>query len=225
MSTHSTSSTSCSSDGSKTNDSASVVEYRFPPNGLCTEPEPGLEHLHLYQSGGHHPVHLLDLLGDKKQYRIIGKLGTGGFGNVWLCRNVKRTPSEYVAVKILMAELSSDESNSQEAENIRRLQEVAKIDPDIKKYCLLPLDEFIIEGPNGTHQCFAYPVAGPSVGKISIRVPNPTNTLRKIVRQAVEAMAALHRHGVCHGGKAHKQASFRPNAVTPQLMIRRLSPW
>ncbi|KAJ0414848.1 kinase-like domain-containing protein [Aspergillus carlsbadensis] len=206
----STSNTSVASGGSESTNSAAVVEYRFPYNGLRTDPVPGLEPLYFYQSGGHHPVHLEDCLGDENQYRVIGKLGSGGFGNVWLCRNVKRTPPQYVALKILMAEMSSDESNSRESKNIRRLQELAKTDVDINKYCLLPLDEFVIEGPNGTHQCFAYPVAGPTVGDISIHVPSPTNTLRRIIRQAVEAMAALHRQGVCHG-------DFRPGNILLRL--------
>jgi serine/threonine protein kinase len=209
MSSPSTSRSSVSSEDSETTNSASIAEYHFPPNGLWAEPEPGLEDLCLYQSGGHHPVHLEDRLGDKKQYRVINKLGTGGFGNVWLCRNVKCKPTEYVAVKILMAELSNDESNSREAKNIRRLQELAKVDADLEKYCLLPVDEFVIEGPNGTHQCFVYPVAGPSAGKFSIQVPNPTNTLRRVIRQAVEAMAGLHRHGVCHGVKASLSHQMR----------------
>ncbi|KAL2843403.1 kinase-like domain-containing protein [Aspergillus pseudodeflectus] len=210
MSSPSTSTTSVASFGSEANDSISKVEYRFPPNGLRANYFPGLEDLCLYQAGGHHPVHLEDGLGDKKQYRVIEKLGTGGFGNVWLCRIVNRIPTEYVAVKILMAEASVDQSKGKEAKNLSRLLELAKADPDITKYCLLPLDQFVIEGPNGTHQCFVYPAAGPRVGKISIRAPNPTRTLRRMVRQAVEAMAALHRQGICHG-------DFRPGNILLRL--------
>ncbi|KAL3449063.1 hypothetical protein BJX65DRAFT_306605 [Aspergillus insuetus] len=94
-----------------------------------------------YTAGGHHPIHLDDYLGDQKQYRILHKLG-------------------YVAVKILTAE-HSDHAQNRELEMTTRLQEIAQRDLDIAEYCCLPLDKFRIEGPNGSHQCFFYPVAGP----------------------------------------------------------------
>ncbi|KAL4809867.1 kinase-like domain-containing protein [Aspergillus unguis] len=157
-----------------------------------------------YLHGGHHPVQLKDNLGPSKRYRVIHKLGTGGFANVWLCRVLGKKPTEYVAVKILMAELSG--GRSRELEYVHRLQELAKIDPLIEKYCLLPLDIFEIDGPNGRHQCFVYPIAGQTVKMIDGDVDDPHEYLRDLARQAAEAMGALHRHGLCHG-------DFRPGNI------------
>ncbi|KAL4940979.1 kinase-like domain-containing protein [Aspergillus oleicola] len=162
-----------------------------------------------YLTGMHHAVTLGDRLGNKEQYKVIHKLGTGGFANVWLCLVEKSEPTQYVAVKILQARLSIDDE-SRELANVRRLSELAKTDPAIAQYCLLPLDIFEIDGPNGMHQCFVYPVAGPCVGSIMTVVEDPHVYLRSLTRQAGEAMAALHRHGICHG-------DFRPSNILLRL--------
>lgn len=44
------------------------------------------EDLENYEPGGFHPVHLGDVYDD--QYRVVHKLGFGGFSTVWLARNV-----------------------------------------------------------------------------------------------------------------------------------------
>lgn len=83
----------------------------LPSNNLKLELAPfRLEHLHDDAPGGHHPVHLGDLIGDTRRYRVMHKLGTGGFANVWLCRDLAvHDTTKYVALKILMAELSTDD--------------------------------------------------------------------------------------------------------------------
>lgn len=167
--------------------------YGFQLNGLIENVEPPWDYLH----GGHHPVHLEESLGEHEQYRVIHKLGTGGFANVWLCRVLGEEPTKYVAVKILMAHLSGE---SRELENVHRLQELANTDPLIEMYCLLPIETFEIDGPNGHHQCFVYPVAGQTVKEIFGTAGDPHEYLRDLSRQTAEAMAALHRHGICHGG-------------------------
>lgn len=153
-----------------------------------------------YLPGGHHPVRITDrFTSPRGQYRVINKLGSGGYGNVWLCRVRHRRPTEYVALKILVARDSGEDGR--ELSNVRRLQELAKTVPELEKYCLLPLDEFRIEGPNGTHQFFVYPVAGCPVDEIWNIVAEPHEYLRSLSRQAMEAMALLHRNGICHGGE------------------------
>ncbi|KAL4915864.1 kinase-like domain-containing protein [Aspergillus aurantiobrunneus] len=173
-----------------------------PPKGV----EPPCSYIH----GGHHPVLLGDLLGHpgRERYQVIHKLGTGGFGNVWLCHVVESEPSEYVALKILMARASGEVSR--ELSNVHHLQALAKNDPDIEKYCLLPFDDFLIDGPNGSHQSFVYPAAGPPLREIYNVARNPHAYLRNLSRQAAEAMAVLHRHGICHG-------DFRPSNILLRL--------
>ena len=44
------------------------------------------EPLHRYQTGGYHPIHLGDILKDGR-YRIMHKLGWGGYSTVWAARD------------------------------------------------------------------------------------------------------------------------------------------
>ena len=68
------------------------------------------------------------------------------------------------------------------------------------KYICLPLDQFQIDGPNGLHFCFVYPVLGPRISCVLKEFEDPDKDLRNIALQAVQGMACLHRHGICHGG-------------------------
>jgi len=71
-------------------------------NGLHLELAPfGLEHVYDYEPDGHHPVHLNDVYGKNGQYRVIHKLGHGGFATVWLCRDTgAREATRYIALKL-----------------------------------------------------------------------------------------------------------------------------
>ncbi|KAL2867355.1 uncharacterized protein BJX67DRAFT_381067 [Aspergillus lucknowensis] len=83
---------------------ATELSFKFKENGLLINSFlVGFEDVSLYQQGGHHPVHIGDCLGEQEEYRVIHKLGSGGYGIVWLCRVLGRHSTEYVAVKILAA--------------------------------------------------------------------------------------------------------------------------
>jgi serine/threonine protein kinase len=174
--------------------SQSDEEYdERPLNGLYIEDAPfGLEKIWDYEPGGHHVVHLGDRLGRQDEYRVIHKLGSGGFANVWLCQVLRNGRPHYVAVKILMADYSKDDCPELRVEQLRAV--------GMEKHICLPLDQFRIEGSNGSHLCFVYPVAGPRVSLIAQQFEDPDRILRKMARQATEVMAALHSHGICHGG-------------------------
>ncbi|KFA73700.1 hypothetical protein S40288_09846 [Stachybotrys chartarum IBT 40288] len=118
----------------------------------------------------HHPVHLQDVL--NKRYQVIHKLGSGGYANVWLCRDMSANASKYVATKIIMAEGSTAECAES---RVIKLVEAGCERETTATNLSLPLDQFEINGPNGTH------------------------SLRKICHEAVQAMATLHAHGICLG--------------------------
>ncbi|KAF2996647.1 hypothetical protein E8E13_003375 [Curvularia kusanoi] len=56
----------------------------------------GVERLEMYEPGGYHPVMIDDLLHNR--YRIVDKLGYGGYSTIWLARD--ETAKRYVTVKI-----------------------------------------------------------------------------------------------------------------------------
>ncbi|KAF4440362.1 hypothetical protein F53441_12310 [Fusarium austroafricanum] len=153
-----------------------------------------MESLEEYQEGGYHPVHLGDLLGPSGRYQVIHKLGHGGFGTVWLCRNSLN--ASYVALKIMVSELYRGEILD---------FHLAELDQSVPgaQYIATPLDHFYIEGPNGVHQCLVFPPLGPQVSPdLWMRlVTDPAAALRKFAHQTTQALDFLHKNQICHGGK------------------------
>lgn len=153
----------------------------------------GLEPLEEYQQGGYHPVHLGDTLGSSGRYRVIHKLGHGGFGTVWLCRDW-RDPG-YIAVKIMAGDVAPETLPDLTLAQLDRSAPGAE-------YIAIPMDTFSITGPNGSHQCIVLPVLGPCVSpRLWLSLMDPEPVLRGMAYQSALAMSFLHNQGLCHGGK------------------------
>ncbi|KAM0415651.1 hypothetical protein ACHAPT_013401 [Fusarium lateritium] len=174
-------------------------EGLFAYGGFRDDVEP-LENYHV---DGYHPVELGDCLGASGQYHVLHRLGHGGFSTVWLCRDTQH--GRYVAVKIMMAEVESDE-----------VQEPAlsQLDQDMPgaEFIVTLLDHFVLAGPNGTHQCLVLPLLGPRVspGLWRRMKQDPEVMLPRLARQATQALSFLHKHQVCHG-------DFRPANILLKL--------
>ncbi|OJJ31933.1 hypothetical protein ASPWEDRAFT_139290 [Aspergillus wentii DTO 134E9] len=95
-------------------------------------------------------------------------------------------------MKIFMADFSDWECPEL---RVNRIREVGAENDSI----CLPLDQFQVTGPNGSHFCFVYPVAGPKVSCILQEFEEPDRVLRRVGLNAVKAMVALHRFEICHG--------------------------
>lgn len=157
-------------------------------------PQEGVESLEDYQAGGYHPVHLDDRLGPEGRYRVIHKLGHGGFSTVWLCRDAM--DNRYVAVKVMTADVSPEKLMD------LHLMTLDKSAPGAE-YIDIPKDHFLVEGPNGTHHCLALELLGPRVApEIWLDLDNPVPILRKFCQQTSRALSFLHANNICHGGKA-----------------------
>lgn len=71
------------------------------------------------------------------------------------------------------------------------------LEKSVESTFCLPLDQFQIDGPNGSHFCFVYPVLGPRVSCILKEFEEPPDkALRKIALQVVQGMATLHSNGI-----------------------------
>lgn len=165
-----------------------------------------LEKLSGFRPGGYHPIHLQDKLCDGR-YRIVHKLGHGGYSTVWLCRDQHVDTPSYVALKILIA--SEREDNNYELLLADKLKKEG-IEEDPSEYNLcLPLHYFTSQSPNGTHLCLVYPVLGPmarDTACIYAEEENAISILQKVSRQAVGSLATLHDRGICHGGMLNVQS-------------------
>jgi serine/threonine-protein kinase SRPK3 len=182
-----------------------------------------------YRFGGFHPVHLGDHF-KKDRYRIIHKLGHGGFATVWLARDQVR--QRYIALKILASGLSRD---CPEVEILRRLR--ASPEHSGKPYVMSMLDHFWIYGPNGKHLCVVSEVGGPSIkqfndcpGQSSGTRRLQASVARKVALQATEGLAYIHHNGIVHGGiycgiriretsANHRPLDFTSSNILLQLAI------
>ncbi|KAI1215195.1 kinase-like protein [Annulohypoxylon truncatum] len=163
----------------------------------------GIENFQMYNKGGYHPVQLDDILDNR--FLVIHKLGSGGFGTVWLCRDLNL--NKWRAVKIIAASRSF---GTGEEKVLKYLRENFTLEELEENHIVVPLEEFYIEGPNGRHRCLVMPVLGSTVSiwrLLQINHKEQTGIDAKIVcRQIIEALDFLHRHGICHG-------DYRPNNI------------
>lgn len=170
-------------------DSASDLQvFRFNPHCLDNT-----EDLERYEPGGFHPVHLDDDYYDGNRYRVVHKLGAGGFSTVWLARDL--TGQRWVALKFIVA-AESDNYNARSSAIIS--------DPILASSELLvsPEREFWVDGPNGRHLCFVLPFVGPNLATLSSGIYSriSSRSSANLSMQAAQAMALLHTRERCHGG-------------------------
>jgi serine/threonine-protein kinase SRPK3 len=151
----------------------------------------GAEELDLYAPGGYHPVNLGDVLHER--YRIMDKLGFGGYSTVWLARDIVQ--EHYVAVKVCQAHPPSNETK------ILRDLSVASspIHPGQKSVPAL-LDEFTLHGPNGTHACYTMLPNQGNLKRICSGQLFKLEVARALSAGLSQALAFTHSRGYAHGG-------------------------
>ncbi|KJZ80123.1 hypothetical protein HIM_00837 [Hirsutella minnesotensis 3608] len=160
----------------------------------------GVERLELYEPGGYHPIMIDDVL--HSRYRIVDKLGFGGYSTVWLGHDARL--NRYVAIKV---GISGATIPQQESSTLRALSESSVISPLIDKPTsiaandVLPsiLDEFDVRGPNGTHKCYA---VDPAQGNLKESLFNrlfPIHVARALAAKLAIAVAFVHSKGFIHG--------------------------
>lgn len=163
----------------------------------------GVERLELYERGGYHPVMIDDLLHNR--YRIIDKLGFGGYSTVWFARD--ENSQRLVAVKVgisgssspqrelkMLQELSATPSCSDARVTHANFMETA--DDALPRV----LDAFEISGPNGTHTCYTLMSCGGSLREASFSRLFPIQVARALAAKLTRAVASIHSRGIVHGG-------------------------
>ncbi len=108
----------------------------------------------------------------------------------------------WVSIKIITADRTD---KSRELHNLRALAERMR-GSLCSEYIIQLLDDFLHEGPNGCHQCLVFELLGPTVDIIvnDCREEGErfdTETVTKISRQLLHAVAFMHAAGYAHGGK------------------------
>lgn len=179
----------------------STTETGFEGYGYCFV-DCNVENPDRYCPGGFHPVVLGDTLGPEGRYEVLHKLGHGGYGTVWFCRDA--ILEKWKAVKVLAASESRPDNNDLKV--LRMLEGVSRDELE-KRHICLPESYFHEVGPNGTHLCLVLPVLGePITGAWDDFGGDRPDILKDLCAQMCEAMQFLHEHNICHG-------DFRPQNI------------
>ncbi|KAF1738767.1 Serine/threonine-protein kinase spk-1 [Beauveria bassiana] len=165
-----------------------IVRFELPQGIGATED------VERYAPGGFHPVHLGDTF-DQGRYRVVHKLGAGGFSTAWLARD--ETEKKWVALKIIDAKQSStytdDDDKSSPGQTMLRVGGTERV--------VVHHRRFYFDGYNGRHLCLVLPVLGPSLSELSFHFQYRLTPCfaRRAAHQATRAIADLHAQGLCHG--------------------------
>ena len=154
----------------------------------------GVESLEKYKPGGYHPIMIGDIL--HSRYRIVDKLGFGGYSTVWLARDT--CLERYVAVKVGVADSSLRETNILRALSAP-LPSASPAYPGHSSIPL-PLDEFKLNGPNGTHLCYTMTPARCNLREVSFSRLFPLEVARALSGGLTLAIAYMHSRDYAHGG-------------------------
>ncbi|KAH9222372.1 kinase-like domain-containing protein [Leptodontidium sp. 2 PMI_412] len=156
-----------------------------------------VENVEHYRPKGFHPVRIGDQF---NQYKVVHKLGYGGFATVWLARD--QMEERYVALKIVMAGAPQDAEDI-DIKSLLHIKDCAS-KGILTPYVDLPLDHFWFDGPNGRHVCVVSRFHGPSIASLI----SPSKELRlgfedsrRMALQLTQSLATLHssKVGIAHG--------------------------
>lgn len=154
----------------------------------------GAELLEKYTPGGYHPIMIGDVLHER--YRIVDKLGFGGYSTVWLARDTYL--NNYVAVKVGIADSVLHETNVLRALSASQSSSISthRGRDEIPSV----LDEFELHGPNGTHPCYIIAPARCNLREVSYSRLFSLEAARAISGSLALAVAHIHSQGYVHGG-------------------------
>lgn len=165
------------------------------------------EEIEHYEEGGFHPVHLGDTF-DEGRYKVIQKLGFGGFSTVWLARD--GIDNKWVALKIIDAEHSAPDFRSTTHHYTAAVAHGSE-------RVVATSRKFAFEGPNGRHSCAVLPVLGPSLADLSYNFESrlTPSFARNAAYEATRAISELHKDNICLGGKLN----FKPGVIFVMFRI------
>ncbi|KAK0609656.1 kinase-like domain-containing protein, partial [Bombardia bombarda] len=154
--------------------------------------------------GGFHPVELGDCFDTDGRFRVAHKLGFGGYGTVWLCRD--SIMGKWRALKIMAAQASEQA----QCPDLQAIDFFSKFGPKELEdnHIVSPLHHFFHDGPNGHHLCVVLPWLGSTLQDFNKVYAHCSSLAKDICFQLVEAMHFLHANGLCHGDFRNSNIMF-----------------
>ncbi|KAK2766858.1 hypothetical protein FQN54_006172 [Arachnomyces sp. PD_36] len=151
------------------------------------------EYLTEYLDGGLCPIHIGDVLGgqdlldgEKRSFRVVGKLGRGSYSTVWLGKDFNL--DTYVAIKVLRREHSTIDNSE-----LSILRKLDKLRSAFFHTHTLTGNRFL---------CLAQKPLGSTLGeRLDARIsePNDIKSLTELIRVLLMKVLDFHSKGICHG--------------------------
>ncbi|KAK4127345.1 kinase-like protein [Parathielavia appendiculata] len=168
-----------------------------PPTGRLLD---GCEDVENYEPGGFHPVHLGDVYDGR--YRVVHKLGFGGFPTVWLARDV--LDGRWMTLRWLSP-----------GSQPRTSRAAAATHPSIAEPPLFAVPEgrFCVDGA----ELWASLPGDAGFGSECVHAFQGFSSgvtpgfAREVSLQAARALAHLHANGLCHGDLTSANIAIRLN--------------
>jgi serine/threonine protein kinase len=132
----------------------------------------------------YYPICIGDVL--VQTYRIVHKLGHGGYSTVWLARDIRQQKD--LALKIMIHGNSGEDEYDMQKEIIHTVQDTSNI--------LTCLTTFSLTGPNGHHWVLVFPVRGPSLDSCLTEMSMAARM--SAAKQILKALECLHNAGIVH---------------------------
>ncbi|KAA8569425.1 hypothetical protein EYC84_001062 [Monilinia fructicola] len=128
-----------------------------------------------------------------EKYRIIEKLGFGGFSTVWLAIGIhKENLGRWFAIKILKSNKSNQDDENKLKNDLRKLEE--------KSHSIVPcLDTFRIKSCYDTdnqHFCLVMKVSGPSLRAYVVTEKPPIDKRRLLAINSTKLLMEMHQNGI-----------------------------
>ncbi|KAI1167962.1 kinase-like protein [Nemania serpens] len=166
-----------------------------------------------YRPGGFHPILLGDVFKNGR-YKVIQKIGWGGFATIWVARD--QLHHRNVALKVHIAKKNSN-SEILVSNAITKLSKEYPGQDHPGQHHLVPLlDHFTVVGPNGTHDCLVLELLGPSVSEVAERFGRlPPDIAKSTAYQALLGIDFLSRQKIAHGDLHTNNIAFAlPNLAS-----------
>lgn len=156
----------------------------------------------------YYPAYSGELLNSR--YEVLRNAGGGAHSSVWFVQDTKfdkngsgdagkRAGCEYLAVKILTAEMTRRHTAGQcrEQQLMERIQAQGEHTWGLPVLC----DCFHTTSPFGSHLCLVMHILGGSISDLRKAAPGkalPVHLVKTIITQLVKAVAQLHELGIIH---------------------------
>ncbi|KAK3313590.1 hypothetical protein B0H66DRAFT_629539 [Apodospora peruviana] len=176
--------------------------YELQPDG-----DHDCEGFEQYGPGGFHRVHIGDCLGEdhEKRFRVLAKLGWGGYGTVWLCFDTKAKHLRVVKI------LTADESGSPDCAELKTFDYFQGFDQQELEdnHIAVPLEHLLLNGPNGALLCFVSKWLGPSLHGVYKYLGHCAKLMKDFCFQLGTSLEYLHSKDICHGDYRASNVLFR----------------